>query len=220
VATTIRLTRMGRKKRPFYRLVVLDSRKRRDGAYLANLGYYNPFADPHEVQLHQEEIITWLQKGATVSETARSLLKAEGVLYKYSLVKQGLETAEVEQRMTEWRDAAESRRKNRADAAVARRAAVRQEREDREAEARAKVEAAAAEAAAEAKAAEEKAAAEKAAAEAKAVAEEASAEEAPAEEAPVEEAAAEEAPAKEAPAEEAAADDEAKKKDADKDGGS
>jgi len=195
VATTIRLTRMGRKKRPFYRLVVLDSRKRRDGAYLANLGYYNPFADPHEVQLHQEEIITWLQKGATVSETARSLLKAEGVLYKYSLVKQGLETAEVEQRMTEWRDAAESRRKNRADAAVARRAAVRQEREDREAEARAKVEAAAAEAAAEAKAAEAK-------------------------EAPAEEAAAEEAPAKEAPAEEAAADDEAKKKDADKDGGS
>ena len=46
VATTIRLTRMGRKKRPFYRMVVLDSRKRRDGAYLANLGYYNPFTDP------------------------------------------------------------------------------------------------------------------------------------------------------------------------------
>ena len=46
LATTIRLTRMGKKKRPFYRLVVLDSRTRRDGAYLANLGYYNPFVEP------------------------------------------------------------------------------------------------------------------------------------------------------------------------------
>ena len=64
---------MGRKKRPFYRLVVLDSRKRRDGAYLANLGYYNPFTEPHEINLHPDEIVAWLQKGATVSETARSL---------------------------------------------------------------------------------------------------------------------------------------------------
>ena len=57
LATTIRLTRMGKKKRPFYRLVVLDSRKRRDGAYLANLGYYNPFVEPLEVELHEDEVI-------------------------------------------------------------------------------------------------------------------------------------------------------------------
>ena len=48
---------MGRKKRPFYRLVVLDSRKRRDGAYLANLGFYNPFCDPHEINIQSDEII-------------------------------------------------------------------------------------------------------------------------------------------------------------------
>ena len=54
MATTIRLTRMGRKKRPFYRLVVLDSRKRRDGAYLANLGFYNPFTEPHEINIHAD----------------------------------------------------------------------------------------------------------------------------------------------------------------------
>ena len=48
---------MGRKKRPFYRLVVLDSRKRRDGAYLANLGYYNPFCEPAEVVLNENDII-------------------------------------------------------------------------------------------------------------------------------------------------------------------
>ena len=86
---------MGKKKRPFYRLVVLDSRKRRDGAYLANLGYYNPFVEPFEINLHEDKIIAWLQKGATISETARSLLRSQGVLFKYSLVRQGLSEEEI-----------------------------------------------------------------------------------------------------------------------------
>ena len=107
MSTTIRLTRMGRKKRPFYRLVVLDSRKRRDGAYLANLGYYNPFTEPHEINIQSDEIIEWLGKGATVSETARSLLRSQGVLYKYSLVKKGMDAAEIDARMNEWQATAE-----------------------------------------------------------------------------------------------------------------
>ncbi|NTV04118.1 30S ribosomal protein S16, partial [bacterium] len=90
MSTTIRLTRMGRKQRPFYRLIVTDSRNRRDGAYLANLGFYNPFADPLEVKLHEQEIIAWLRKGATVSETARSLMRREGVLLRWELLRQGL----------------------------------------------------------------------------------------------------------------------------------
>jgi len=208
VATTIRLTRMGRKKRPFYRLVALDSRKRRDGAYLANLGYYNPFNDPHEVELHTDEIVAWLGKGATLSETARSLLKAEGVMYRYSLVKQGLDAAEVERLMDEWAAKSAARKEGAAAAASAKVEAKRNERIKREEDAKAKV---AEEAAAAAKAAEEEAAA-KAAEEAaaKAAEEEAAkaAEEAPAEaaaeEAPAE-AAAEEAPA-EAAAEEAPAE--------------
>ena len=109
MATTIRLTRLGKKKRPFYRLVVLDSRKRRDGAYLANLGYYNPFVEPHEVRLHADEIVAWLGKGATVSNTARSLLKREGVLYRFSLVRQGLTDDEIASRMESWRDGAGQR---------------------------------------------------------------------------------------------------------------
>jgi small subunit ribosomal protein S16 len=148
VATTIRLTRLGRKKRPFYRLVVLDNRKRRDGAYLANLGYYNPFIEPHEVELHTGEIIEWLRRGATVSETARSLLRAEGVLYRYSLVKQGLDDAAIEAKMTEWLQGAEGRKQSKADAESARRQALRDERDRREAEAKAKAAAGAAEAAA------------------------------------------------------------------------
>jgi len=232
---------MGRKKRPFYRLVVLDSRKRRDGAYLANLGYYNPFTDPHQVELHADDIISWLSKGATVSETARSLLKSEGVLYQYSLIKQGLATAEVEQKMVDWVDAAATRRRNAADAAKAKVENVRAERVKREEEAKAKAaEEAAEEAAKEAakEAAEEaaKEAAKEAAEAAEAASEEAPAEaetaaEAPAEEAPAEEAAAEapaeEAAAEEAPAEEAAVaaeepaaeDWKEKAKDAGEDGG-
>ena len=200
MATTIRLTRMGRKKRPFYRLVALDSRKRRDGAYLANLGYYNPFNDPHEVELHTDEIVAWLGKGATLSETARSLLKAEGVMYRYSLVKQGLDAAEVERLMDEWAAKSAARKEGAAAAASAKVEAKRNERIKREEDAKAKV---AEEAAAAAKAAEEEAAAkaaEEAAEEEAAKAAEEAPAEAAAEEAPAE-AAAEEAPAEAAPEE-------------------
>ena len=100
---------MGKKKRPFYRLVVLDSRKRRDGAYLANVGYYNPFVEPAEVKLHDEEIIAWLKKGATCSGTVQSLLKSQGVLYRYSLMRQELTDEDIAARMTEWRDSAAAR---------------------------------------------------------------------------------------------------------------
>ena len=159
---------MGRKKRPFYRLVVLDSRKRRDGAYLANLGFYNPFTEPHEVELHADEIIAWLSKGATVSETARSLLRSEGVLYKYSLVKQGLddrrdrdphERVAGQRRGQRCRSASDAKAAKAAEAEAEAKAAA-------EAEAKAEAEAEAAEkaaAAAEAKAKAEAEAAEKAA---------------------------------------------------------
>jgi small subunit ribosomal protein S16 len=190
VSTTIRLTRMGRKKRPFYRLVVLDSRKRRDGAYLANLGFYNPFCEPHEIKIQSDEIIAWLNKGATVSDTARSLLRTEGVLYKYSLVKKGLDAGEIETRMEEWRTTAEANRQQRLDAMAAKVAKA-------EAEAKATAEA-------EAKAAAEVEAAEKAAEKAAAMAEAKAKAEAEAAEKAAEEAAAAEEAVEEAPAAEAA----------------
>ncbi len=111
---------MGKKKRPFYRLVVLDSRKRRDGAYLANLGYYNPFVEPHEVELHTDEIVSWLQKGAEVRDTARSLLKREGVLYKFSLVKQGLSPEDIAAKMEAWAPGQQARFDRKAEAETTR----------------------------------------------------------------------------------------------------
>jgi len=190
VSTTIRLTRMGRKKRPFYRLVVLDSRKRRDGAYLANLGYYNPFTEPHTVELNDEEIISWLQKGATVSDTAKSLLRSEGVLYKLSLIKAGTTEADVEAKMAEFKANVDKRNAARVDAA-ARKIAAAKAAEEAEAKAKAEEEAAAAKAKADEEAAAAKAKADEEAAAAKAKEEEAAAA-AAAEEAPAEEAAAEE----------------------------
>jgi small subunit ribosomal protein S16 len=151
LATTIRLTRMGKKKRPFYRLVVLDSRTRRVGAYLANLGYYNPFVDPHEVDLHHEEILSWLQKGAEVRDTARSLLKREGILYHFSLIKQGLAPEEIAAKIEAWKPGQEARIARQEEARTARLRQIgeaEQKRKDEVAKAAA-AEAAAAEAPAE-----------------------------------------------------------------------
>jgi len=139
VSTTIRLTRMGRRKRPFYRLVVTDSRNRRDGASLANLGYYNPFVEPLEVKLHEDEIIAWLRKGATVSGTARALMRREGILYRWELERRGLPAEEIAAKVAAWKSdfagREELKRKQKAEAA---------EKARREAEAKAKAEAEAA----------------------------------------------------------------------------
>ena len=192
MSTTIRLTRMGRKQRPFYRLVVLDSRSRRDGAYIANLGNYDPFGDPYKAEFHSNEIIEWLNKGVTLSDTAKALLQHEGILYRWSLEKQGMEANEVATKVAEWKSEHDRRASDKKAQAAEKIAA----KAKAEADALVEAEAKAAEEA-EALAKEEAEKAEAAAEEAAAAAEEAPAEEAAAEEAPAEEAAAEEAPAEE-----------------------
>jgi small subunit ribosomal protein S16 len=103
VATTIRLTRVGKKKRPFYRLVVVDSRSRRDSSCTAQLGYYDPFRDPYECKLDADAAIQWLERGAGISTTARSLLRNEGVLYRWHLKKAGLDAAQIDAKVEEFR---------------------------------------------------------------------------------------------------------------------
>ncbi|MBG0790546.1 MAG: 30S ribosomal protein S16 [Desulfovibrionaceae bacterium] len=78
MAMKIRLTRMGSKKRPFYRVVALDGAARRDGRPVEYLGHYNPMVEPNEIQLDMEKIEQWLAKGAEPSSTVRSLLKKAG----------------------------------------------------------------------------------------------------------------------------------------------
>jgi small subunit ribosomal protein S16 len=83
MSVRIRLKRMGSKRRPFYRLVVADSRGKRDGGFLEQVGYYNPIAQPHQLEVDEEKIFEWLKKGAGVSEGAESVLKKAGILAKW-----------------------------------------------------------------------------------------------------------------------------------------
>jgi small subunit ribosomal protein S16 len=82
MSVKIRLARYGAKKRPFYRIVVADSKSPRDGRFLENVGTYNPVIDPAEVVLKQERIKYWIDQGAILTDTVKSLLKKEGFFAK------------------------------------------------------------------------------------------------------------------------------------------
>lgn len=74
----IRLARHGTKKRPFYRIVVADVEKPRDGKFIEMVGTYNPLLDPAEVSMKQDRIKYWIGQGAIPTDTVKSLLKKEG----------------------------------------------------------------------------------------------------------------------------------------------
>ena len=76
----IRLQRVGAKNQPSYRVVVIDSRSPRDGAYLERIGHYNPLTDPETVVIDQAEALKWLQRGAQPSEAVARLLSKAGVV--------------------------------------------------------------------------------------------------------------------------------------------
>lgn len=80
MAVKIRLTRLGKKKAPFYRVVVADARVSRDGKYIEKIGTYNPLANPAEINIDADLAKKWLENGAQPTETARALLVKTGVL--------------------------------------------------------------------------------------------------------------------------------------------
>ena len=79
MAVRIRLKRVGEKKRPFYRIVVADSRSPRDGAFIEEIGYYNPTTNPITININNEKAKEWLNKGAQPSETVKALLTKAGI---------------------------------------------------------------------------------------------------------------------------------------------
>ena len=79
MAARMRLVRTGSKKNPFYRIVVVDSHKPRNGKYVDMIGYYNPRVDPPVIEVNREKALDWIAKGATATYTTRSLLKRAGV---------------------------------------------------------------------------------------------------------------------------------------------
>jgi small subunit ribosomal protein S16 len=104
MSAKIRLSRQGRKGRPFYHLVVADSRAPRDGRYIENLGLYNPLTNPATIEIDFDKALLWLQKGAQPTDTVRAILSYKGILMKNHLlngVKKGAFTAEEADRRFE-----------------------------------------------------------------------------------------------------------------------
>ncbi|MEL6717431.1 MAG: 30S ribosomal protein S16 [Bacteroidota bacterium] len=109
----IRLQRKGRKKRPFYHIVIADSRAPRDGKFIEKIGTYNPMTKPATIDLDRDKAYDWLMKGAQPTETARAILRFKGVLYKKHLmqgVKKGALTEEqAQEKLNAWIEAKEAR---------------------------------------------------------------------------------------------------------------
>ena len=76
----IRLKRMGGHKKPFYRIVVANSRRARDGKFIEEIGYFNPLTDPDTIKVNAEAATKWMENGAQLSERVRSIFKKEGII--------------------------------------------------------------------------------------------------------------------------------------------
>jgi small subunit ribosomal protein S16 len=92
---------MGNTNRPFYRIVAIDSRSRRDGRAVEELGWYDPLKRPLAAHLEEAAILSWLDRGAEPSETVRELLRQRGVLLKWDLMRHGMSAEEATQRVAE-----------------------------------------------------------------------------------------------------------------------
>lgn len=102
MATKIRLKRIGRRNRPFYRLIVIDSRKQRDGAAIEEVGWYNPIDDGHSYDLKGDRILHWLGQGAVPTNAAHKLMRRAGIAHRWHLIQQGMDEAEIDKEMKKW----------------------------------------------------------------------------------------------------------------------
>ncbi|HOK92724.1 MAG TPA: 30S ribosomal protein S16 [Spirochaetota bacterium] len=87
MSVKIRLQRFGTKKRPFYRVVVMDSRTKRDGDVVEFIGRYQPIVKGKQFEVDEEKVLKWLKQGAQPTDTVKALLKKEGIWQKYSSAK-------------------------------------------------------------------------------------------------------------------------------------
>ena len=106
MSVKIRLQRHGKKGKPFYHIVVADSRSRRDGRFIEKLGTYNPITNPATIELNVDSAVQWLNNGAQPTDTARAILSYKGALYKKHLqggvAKGAFDEAEAEKRFNAW----------------------------------------------------------------------------------------------------------------------
>lgn len=118
MAVKLRLMRLGRKGQPFYRIVAVDSRKRRDGAYIEKIGHYNPLRRPAEVVVDDDKALKWLSRGAQPSDTVRDLFSRQGIMLAFHLQKKGVEEEEIRDQVARFRFEKEEKLKTREEEAI------------------------------------------------------------------------------------------------------
>lgn len=101
MAVKIRMKRLGAKKRPFYRIVVADSRAPRDGRFIEEIGYYNPISEPKMFKVDQEKVSSWIANGAKPTETVAKLFKKFEISTENNKVKATVAAEEVQEETTE-----------------------------------------------------------------------------------------------------------------------
>lgn len=102
MSVRIRLMRLGRKKNPQYRIVAVDSRRKRDGAYLELVGKYHPRLRPAKIEIDENKALQWLQKGALPSDTVRNLFSQAGIMLKFDLLKRNKSAEEIAEETSRW----------------------------------------------------------------------------------------------------------------------
>ncbi len=106
MAVKIRLSRKGTKKRPYYHIVIADSRSARDGKYIEQIGHYNPTHVPADIDVNSEKALAWLAKGAQPTDTVRKILSYKGVMFKKHLMrgvtKGALTQDQADSKFQEW----------------------------------------------------------------------------------------------------------------------
>ena len=129
----IRLQRHGKKGKPFFHIVVADSRSKRNGRFIEKIGTYNPNTNPATIDLNIDNALQWLNNGAQPTNTARAILSYKGALYKKHLAggvaKGAFDEAEAERRFNAWLEQKESKITTKADGI---KKAIDQEKQKRE----------------------------------------------------------------------------------------
>ena len=102
MAVKLRLQRMGKKKQPIYKIVAVDSRRKRDGRFIDAVGAYNPSTNPMTITLKEDRIYHWLERGAQPTDTVKNLLSRKGVWLKWSLKKKKADEATIAAEFEKW----------------------------------------------------------------------------------------------------------------------
>ncbi len=119
MSVKIRLTRMGRRNRPFYRVVIADSRARRDGRFIEQIGTYDPIKETNNFNVKEDRVFHWLKVGAQPSDTVKRMLSKAGIMLKWHLENSNLSEDKKKQELQKWEIAKANKAKAKEDNKVA-----------------------------------------------------------------------------------------------------